>query len=238
MAQGCPWGSMAAGGVVVEPFQFFTSLILEESIGLRAATLSDLAKMLRTVPESCVYHHTHHFLFQHHYLTPEPANDFAYWASEVLGEESLGEVLADVDIMEHSTLESLRAALAGTVEAYLKRHPTSRFKFASPGEEFFFTKSIRVVMPTAHRASSLQELTGMLERVSIRSLYLHIFDARLRIGTATNDIALWVRRQLNLPGLADDIDRLDPYAHTLESLRATVLELLRKQLSRAEVSHG
>ena len=221
-----------------QPFQFFTSLILEESTGLRAATLLDLARQLRTVPESCIYHHTHQFLFQHHYLTPEPANDFAYWVSEVLGEETLGEVLAGVDTLEHSTLQSLREALAETVEGYLKRHPTSRFKFASHGEEFFFVKSIHVVMPTHYSAGSLHELIDALERVSIRSLYFHIFDARLRIGAPTNDIALWIRRELNLAGLADDIDRLDPYAHTLEALRAMLLVLLRTQLDRERVAHG
>ena len=68
-----------------EPFKFYTSFHLSELTGLRAATLSQLAGLLKEVSGSCIYHHTHRFLQQHQYLWPEPPNDFAYWVSEVLG---------------------------------------------------------------------------------------------------------------------------------------------------------
>jgi len=116
---------------MTETFRFHTSLILQESTGLRAATLPTLLKLLRAVPESSIYHHTHHFLLQHHYLTPEPSNDFAYWVSEVLGEQALGERLAGMDILAHPTLQSLREALVGMIEEYLSRTPTARLRFAS-----------------------------------------------------------------------------------------------------------
>lgn len=53
-------------------FQFYTRLSLREATGLRAVTLSRLLKFIRTVPGSVIYHHTHHYLQQHQYLTPEP----------------------------------------------------------------------------------------------------------------------------------------------------------------------
>ena len=43
----------------VQPFEFCTSLVLQESTGLRAVTLQELAKHLRSVPESSIYFHTH-----------------------------------------------------------------------------------------------------------------------------------------------------------------------------------
>ena len=213
-----------------QPFRFHTSLVLQESTGLRAVTLPELVRGLRTVPLSSVYHHTHYFLLQHHYLTPAPSNDFAYWVTEVLGEEPLGELLSSVDTMEYSTLHSLRKALVTVIEDYLKNNPTARFKFASQGEEFFFVKSVHVVMPTPYAASTLEEFTEALQQVSIRSLYYHIFDARLRLGSPTNDFALWIEEQLQLKQLAANVARLDPYSHTLEALRSMVLSLARRQL--------
>jgi hypothetical protein len=215
----------------VEPFRFSTSLILQESTGLRAATLPTLAKLLRTVPDSSIYYHTHHFLLQHHYLTPEPTNDFAYWITEVLGAQAIGEVLASIDIMEHASLKSLREALAGAIEKYLRLHPAARFKFVSPGEEFFFVKSVHVIMPTPHQASTLEQFFEALHHVSVRSLYFHIFDARLRLGRPTNDFAVWVAEQLGLAELGEHIAHLDPYTHTLDALRSILLSLIRQELT-------
>ncbi len=213
----------------IQPFRFHTSLVMQESTGLRAVTLPELVRALRTVPLSSVYHHTHFFLLQHHYLTPTPANDFAYWVTEVLGEEPLGELLSSVDTMEYSTLHSLRKALVTVIEDYLKGNPTARFKFASEGEEFFFVKSVHIVLPTPHVASTLEEFAAGLRQVSIRSLYFHIFDARLRLGSPTNDFALWIEEQLKLKPLATEVARLDPYSHTLEALRSKVLSLIHRQ---------
>lgn len=212
------------------PFRFYTSFVLQESTGLRAATLPTLLKLLRHVPASSIYHHTHYFLLQHHYLTPEPTNDFAYWVAEVLGEEPLGERLAGIDTMAYPSLEELRQAIAGTIERYLSEHPTARLRFVSQGEEFFFLKSIHVVMPTPYAASTLLEFAQALEQVSLHSLYFHLFDARLRLGHPTNDFAKWMAEQLGQQELADRVSRLDPYAQTLEALRATLLALIRQRL--------
>jgi len=220
----------------IQPFHFHTSLILQESTGVRASTLPELVKCLREVPESSIYHHTHHFLLQHHYLTPEPSNDFIYWVIEVLGEEILGERLTGIDTIDYFSLDSLRATLIKVIEDHLRRYPTARLKFATEGEEFFFVKSVNVVMPTPYHTESLEEFAGALEDVSIRSLYFHIFDARLRLGAPTNDFAKWIHEQLGLEPLAQDIAELDPYAHTLEALRAMLISLVRRELTRREAS--
>jgi hypothetical protein len=224
--------------VAAKPFRFSTSLILQESTGLRAATLPTLAKLLRQVPDSCIYHHTHYFLLQHHYLTPEPTNDFAYWVAEVLADERLGELLSGIDTMEHATLQSLRDALVGTITRYLQQHPAARFKFVAPGEEFFFVKSRHVIMPTPYSAATLTEFAAILRHVSVQSLYFHIFDARLRVGRPTNDVALWLSEQLGLTGLAENVSRLDPYAHSLETLRAILLSLISQEANRMSGNHA
>ena len=216
------------------PFRFSTSLILQEATGLRAATLAQLAQLLREVPDGCIYHHTHHFLLIHQSFTPEPANDLAYWVTEVLGEELLGERLAGIDIMAYASLSALREVLVRTVEEYLRDSPTARLRFVSAGQEFFFVKSVHVIMPTPYTATTLAEFAQALERVSLHALYFHMFDARLRIGRTTNDFALWVSEQLGLQKLGERMAHLDPYAHTLDALRQTLLSLIAEELPSAQ----
>ncbi len=103
-----------------EPFRFYTRLNLSELTGLKAANLDELLEHLREVPESAIYHHTHRFLQQHQYLSPEPPNDFAYWVSNILGEKELGEGLASIDTIEFNDINSLRHALVSAIEEYLK----------------------------------------------------------------------------------------------------------------------
>jgi len=86
-----------------EPFHFNSRLLLTELTGLKAHNIKELSDILKSVPDPVIYFHTHHFLEQHFYLTPEPANDFAIWASDSLGDQVLGEQLASVDTMAAST---------------------------------------------------------------------------------------------------------------------------------------
>lgn len=226
------------GAPSIKSFRFYTSLILQESTGLRAATLTTLLKLLRTVPESCIYHHTHFFLLQHNYLTPEPTNDFAYWITEVLGERGLGELLASMDILEHRTLASLREALIRTIDRYVQEHPTARLRFVGEGEEFFFLKAVHVIVPTRFQASTLEEFAYALEHISAAALYFHMFDARLRVGERANDFAVWLSEQLGLAELGESVAGLDPYGHTLEALRAILLGLVRAEMRRLEAAHA
>ena len=221
-----------------QPFRFWTALTLRESTGLRASTLPQLVRGLREVPDASIYYHTHHFLLQHHFLAPEPTNDVTYWVQEVLGEATLGELLAGVDTMSYSTLEDLRQALIGVIERYLDGRPAARLRFAGEGEEFFFVKSVHVIMPTLHAVWSLAEFAQALEQVSIRSLYFHLFDARLRVGHGTNDFSKWLEEQLGCHALAEEIRRLDLYTHTLESLRRILLSLVYHTLQRQRDEHA
>src|SRR4030042_4271767 len=116
-----------------EGFRFYTRLHLSELTGLRASTLSQLLSIIKQVPGSCIYHHTHRFLQQHQYLSPEPPNDFAYWVSKVLGEDELGEKLASIDTIQFSTVRGLRDKIIATIEDYLKNSMSAKLKFAGEG---------------------------------------------------------------------------------------------------------
>src|SRR5687768_11757002 len=96
-------------------FRFSTPYSLIELTGLRARDLSELVNHIANVPGASIYYHTHHFLKQHHFLSPEPPNDFAYWVSEVLQEGRLGERLAAIDTVRFTSIRDLRDKLVEVI---------------------------------------------------------------------------------------------------------------------------
>lgn len=211
-----------------QPFKFYTRLHLKELTGLKANSLSDLSSIIKRAPGSTIYYHTHHFLEEYQYLTPEPANDFALWVGDALGDEILGEKLASIDIFQFSTISSLKSRIRDVIREYLSSKPTERF--ATKGDEFHFIKSISVVLPTPYVAHDLREFVEELRNVTISSLYFHIFEARLRLEKGNNDFSIWFRDCLEENDLADKIARLDPYAFTLEKLRSTIIQTIEKRI--------
>jgi hypothetical protein len=216
-----------------EPFIFKTQLSLVETTGLKAADLAELNSHLKQAPESCVYYHTHHFLRQHQFLTPEPPNDFAYWVTEVLQESLVGEQLAAIDTVRFGSLSSLKEAIVDCIDRHLEKKPLLRK--APEGEEFYFLKSILFNLPTAHQAYDLVQFLECLKKVSADSLYNHVFGARLRPPRGVNDFSYWLSTSLGEKKLASKIEKLDPYTHTMEGLRKTILRLLEQRLE--EISH-
>src|SRR5207249_10527188 len=123
--------------VAKEPFHFWTRLTLTKLTGRRAADLAELVEHLRAVPLSVVFHHTHHFLVQHQYLSPEPPNDFAFWVTNALQEEELGERLAAIDTVRFDHLRELRDRMLAVIEAHLA--PRQPLRTAPAGEQLPFT---------------------------------------------------------------------------------------------------
>jgi hypothetical protein len=214
-----------------EPFRFCTRLHLSELTGLRAATLGQLLTIIKEVPGSCIYHHTHRFLQQHQYLSPEPPNDFAYWVTDILGEDELGEKLASIDTVQYPTIRLLREKIASTIEKYLKDNPLAKMKFAHVGEEFHFIKSISFILPTNYAAYDLKEFVQILKKITIDSIYFHIFEARLRLEKPTNDFSFWIENSLGDKKLGEAISGFDPYTCTLEDLRKRLVQIIEKRIS-------
>jgi hypothetical protein len=208
----------------MDPFYFKTKLDQTLLLGIKARNVQGLLEGLRHVPDSSVYYHTHRFLEQHHFLSPEPPNDFAYWISEELGDDVLGEQLSSVDIIQFRTIGQLREKLITTLENYLDS--AERLSFSPAGQEFHFMASRAFVFPTGHVAHDLREFPDELGRVSINSIYYHVFDAKLRLEQGDNDFSEWFL-SLGKPELADRLRTLDPYAHTLEGLRKRIIAMVR-----------
>ncbi|KKO20807.1 MAG: hypothetical protein DCC43_13675 [Candidatus Brocadia sp.] len=213
-----------------EPFKFYTQTHIPELTGLRASNLQELLAVIKTVPGSVIYYHTHRFLQQHQYLSPEPPNDFAYWITGIIGEEELGESLYSIDTIQYTTIRELRDEIIRTIEDYIKKYPRSLQRFTIPGDEFHFIKSVSFIYQTPYTASDLKEFQAALQRVTLESIYFHMFEARLRIGKGINDFSKWLEDGLAESKLANKIAALDPYTHTTENLRFTLVKLIEKQI--------
>ena len=216
--------------IATEQFEFHSRLNLTMLTGLKARDLAELLENLRSAPGSVIYHHTHHFLVQHQFLSPEPPNDFAYWVSNILLEERLGEELAAIDMLRFRSIHGLREAIVKVIEKYLEQRPEVRA--APPGMEFHFMRSASFVLPTGLVAHNLAEFRDALEHISPASISFHMFDARLRLERGDNDFSIWLEKAIGEPKLAAGFRTLDPYTHTEEGLRRAMIALLDRRLAQ------
>jgi small-conductance mechanosensitive channel len=211
-----------------EPFKFYTRLHLKELTGVKASNIAELIEGLKSVPEASIYYHTHHFIEEHHYLIPEPANDFSVWVGDALDNSVLSEKLAGIDTYEFTTIAALRARMISVIEEYVSMNQMP--DMAATGREFYFIKSIGLVLPTNYLAYDLREFVEILRKISLDSLYFHMFESRLRLGKGINDFSAWIRDDLDEPDIANSISRLDPYNYTLTGLKSVVIQLIEKRI--------
>jgi hypothetical protein len=192
-------------------------------LGLKARNPSELLVGIKAVPVSSIYYHTHRFLQQHHYLSPEPPNDFGFWLMDILHLNSLGEKFLSIDTVRYCNLEDLRKTFQDLLEDHISKdgtHPD-----CLPGFEFHFLACKTLVLPLPYVANNLMEFAEILKKISIRAIYFHIFEARMRLGMPDNDFSQWLRG-IGEERLADEILKLDPYNMTLESLRRKLIRMV------------
>lgn len=207
-------------------FYFKSRLNQVELLGIKARNILELREGIHAVPGSSIYHHTHRFLQQHHYLFPEPPNDFAFWIENALALDDLAERFASIDTIAFHRIEELRARFLRILDEWGDRRKM-RSKICNEGEEFHFMSSRTFVLPTSMQAKNLQEFIDCLKIISFDSLYYHIFEARLRLEKDENDFSLWFSSS-GFKELSEKIKRLDPYTITMEGLRKKIIHLVMK----------
>ena len=215
-------------------FRFYTRLHMRILTGLKASNIEELLELIRRVPGSSIYYHTHHFLQQHEYLSPEPPNDFAHWITNVLNEEVLGERIASIDTIKYPSIRALRNEIVRIIEEHVERNPRTKERFAARNRVFHFIKSASFVLPTPHVAATLKDFVDMLKEVTLDSIYFHMFEARLRLDKETNDFSFWLGTSLSEIELAEKIMSLDPYTFTMEDLRRKIIELAEERLKNGK----
>ncbi len=207
-----------------EPFVFNTERRLVVLTGQKARNLPELLAILKRISGSSIFYHTHeeHFLSRQ-FARHEFYNDFALWISEALQEEPLAEKLAAIDLLGLSSIRRIREGMVAEIAAFLES-TGGRARECPPGDEFHFCRAKSFVVPTGIVARDLPDFLNRLPSVSNTSLYFHFFEARLRLERITNDFSFWLSG-IGQEALADEIDRLNPYAMTLDELRRRIIQL-------------
>ncbi|MBI1823838.1 MAG: hypothetical protein HY200_02115 [Nitrospirae bacterium] len=216
-----------------QPFCFYTRLSLTFLTGIKAKNIQELLDYLKIAPPSVIYQHTHHFMEEHNNLVPEPPNDFSWWITHMLQDEILGERLAAIDTTQFKSLSNLQQALVSCIEDHLKINRVLR---QSPdGKEFHFMRTLRFSVPTPYRARDYSEFLECLKKVSSSSLYLHIFEAKLRSSLGINDFSHWFETELGEKSMAALIATPNLRSQTLNGLRLNIIGLVEKRIK--ELTH-
>jgi len=210
------------------PFYFYTSSSLVELTGEKANTLEELLVLLRRCTGSAIFYHVFQSFRERHFAIEKYHSDFAQWVSTSMDEETLAEKLGSLDIRDFTSIRSLRELMIKTIEEYVHQYPQSKERQGKT--PFFFCQSVSVVMPTKHIAWGLEDFYQIIERIGIRSIHYHLIEARLRLGIHTNDFSNWFRDSLRKEKLAQRVEDIDIYLHTLEEIRKKILHHIEKEI--------
>jgi len=210
-----------------QPFRFHSTSLLVEIIGEKAHHLKEFVEILKKIDEASIFFHVHHAFREHSFIPSEYSNDFAHWIGEDLEESRLAERLAAVNIRDFKDLSSLRARLVEIIEEHLSQ--VTEIRMAPQGREFYFLRSTSIISPTEYEVWTLKEFAKALNKVGMRSLYFHFFDARLRLGHRNNDFSLWIENNLDNKDLAQRIESIDPYFVRMDQLREKIIALCKEE---------
>jgi uncharacterized protein DUF5752 len=212
------------------PFYFNSASHLLRIGREKATNLQELLDALKTCPDASIFQHTFQTLEEHHFIKEGFSNDFSHWAFASCNEVELAERLAALDVREFTSIPALRDRLVQIIETYLQKNPRAGTRAAM--EPFYLMAADLVVVPTPYVARNLEEFADGLRKVSIHSIYYHFIDARLRLKLNTNDFSIWLEQELDLPALADRLNRIDIYTSTLEGVRRTILRNIEAEIAR------
>jgi hypothetical protein len=213
------------------PFQFIGCVELRQALDHRARDERELLDRLEDAPAGSILYHTHGYFLRHRPVTTAYGNDFASWVASHVRDQVLAERLAVINPFEMDSLEELREELMSVVHDHLLRLSTiPRVEF---GDAFHFQQSHIVEVPLGPAVTTLLEFRAGLAEVDASAIYFHMVEARARLGRRSGDFAEWIRTSLQLPALAERLERIDAYMTSLERVRARVLALVDAELEEA-----
>src|SRR5262245_8427345 len=173
-----------------EPFALHDCTLVRCATGRNCSNLRELLDAIRTAPDAVLEHHMMRCALDDHFELFEFPNDLARWCWDGLGDHVLGEQLGLVDPYQQESTAALRAVLADMVEERmwkLDRVPSCR-----PGLELQLIYSRLLAYDTGERLPTCAALAEALPRMSLRSLFFHVHEARRRRRKQSDDFSAWL----------------------------------------------
>lgn len=216
---------------MADPFVFKKVLYLVEATGLRAGGLDELLRLVTLADANSIGFHMHREFLQYKFAHAEYPNDFAYWVVRVLGDEILGERLANLRVLKHASLSDVQREIGRLIADHVSRYPNAAAQRAPRGRDFNLCNVRKFVMETGRTARDLMEFAGAIAEIEASSLYYHLFETRFMDGQVVrpNDFAAWVELSLGRHDLAARLTAFDPYMYSLEQTRRVLLRVLTEE---------
>jgi hypothetical protein len=215
--------------VVMQPFQLCDCSLARCATGRVCTNLRELLESLRVVSDTVVEHHMMRCALEDHFELYEFPNDLARWSWEALGDQLLGEQLGLIDPYRHPSTAALRGALIDVVEERL--WGMERVPWCRPGLELHLLSSRIVAYDTGQIFATPVALAEAIDRMSLRSLYFHVHEARRRTAGHTDDFSEWLANYGADPALVEHLRKIDFYALNLSQLRTALQDVFRGHLS-------
>jgi hypothetical protein len=209
----------------IEAFEFKQCVSIVKSTGRKAKNLRELGQLIARIGDESIFHHVYQYFLKGHML--EYTNDFAEWAAESLEERALAERLTSIDPYTLKTVANVRQELLREIDAFLKDFPEPHDVVS--GNEFYFNETVSLSFPVGIKTKNLAEFLVAIQHIDAGSIYYHFYDSRVRLGEGVvDDFSRWIEHTLFRKKIADRIRALDPFMHSIESIRMHIRNILEE----------
>lgn len=206
-----------------EPFEFKQCVSIVKSTGTHVKNLSEMRQAISKIGDESIFHHVHQYFLKGHML--EYTNDFSQWAGESLEERALAERLASIDPYTFKSINGARKELIREIDAFLDMFPKPHDVMEE--NKFYFNETVSFVFQVGVRTKTLAEFLVAIEYIDAGSIYYHFYDSRVRLGEGTvDDFSRWIEHSLGRKNIADQIREIDPFMHSIESIRSHIKEII------------
>jgi hypothetical protein len=214
-----------------EPFCVMDCSLVRRATGRVCSNLRELLEAVRSVPDVVLEHHMMRCVLEDHFELHEFPNDLARWCWTVLRDNVLGEQLALVDPYRLTAPGALRTALVNVIEDRL--WGLERVPWGHPGLELHLMESRLIAYDTGERIATPAALVEAIDRMSRRSLFFHVHDARRRTGGQSDDFSTWLEQSGAETSLVAMLRGIDFYSLNLTQLRHTLIDAFRHYVAEA-----
>ncbi len=214
-----------------ESFCVMDCSLVRQATGRVCSNLRELLEAIRSVPDAVLEHHMMRCVLEDHFELYEFPNDLARWCWTVLRDNVLGEALALIDPYRLLAAGALRMALVNVIEDRL--WGLERVPWCHPGLELHLIESRLIAYDTGERIATPAALADAIERMSRRSLFYHVHDARRRTGGQSDDFSTWLEQAGAETSLVVMLRAIDFYSLNLSQLRQTLLDTFRHYAAEA-----
>jgi hypothetical protein len=213
-----------------EPFALFDCNLARWAVGRSCANLRELLEAIRVCSDAALEHHMMRCALDDHFELYEFPNDLARWCWDALGDDALGEQLGLLDPYQSPSAPAMRAALINIIEERL--WASDRIMSCPPGRELHLVESRLISYDTGERFATPAALAEAFQRMSLRSLFYHVHEARRRTHR-TDDFSEWLEQYGADSALVKNVRAVDFYFLNLNQLRGALIEIFSSHVSAA-----